>query len=155
MLTIEDIEDAIVSHALSLGVADTVTAYAPDQIPISGVHIWVEFTGIGPARRTSGLASTSSVLVYAVTVVAPLEADPGLASRQVLRAADQLMRAYISDFTLGGLVRAVDVRGSDPGGGGGDGLSARAGYPSVNGVLMRAVTINLPLIVNDLWDETP
>jgi len=58
--------------------------------------------------------------------------------------------AYCGDFTLGGLVRQVDIRGAH-----GAGLSARAGYLEQDSAVFRVFTISVPLIVNDLWKEAP
>jgi hypothetical protein len=66
----------------------------------------------------------------------------------MVRVIDALFTAYIGDFTLGGLVRNVDVRGAD-----GAPLDGQAGYLKQDEVLYRVFTITLPVVVNDAWDE--
>jgi hypothetical protein len=66
----------------------------------------------------------------------------------MLAAVDDLCGAYCGDFTLGGLVRNVDIFGAN-----GQSLDVRAGYLAQDGALQRVMTIWLPCIVNDLWEE--
>lgn len=155
-LDIRNIRDGLVSHAMALGQFDSVNAHAPDALPGTGVHAAVEFDRLVPAR-SSGLASTSAVLVFTVSVYASLNQEPADdVDTQVVDATDALLAAYVGDFTLGGLVRMVDVRGATQAGGStGAGLTARAGYARVAEVEVRVVTITVPLVVNDLYDEVP
>lgn len=149
--TLIAIQDALVSHAQALGVFDTVVDHAPATVPGAGIWcIWEVTTPF--ARASSGLASTSAVATWAATILAPLTTEPGGdIERDVLRATDALLRSLIGDFELGGLVRYVDVRGSE-----GTPLRAEAGYATVNGqTRVRVVVVTVPLIVNDLYDEVP
>ncbi|MEU3851722.1 hypothetical protein [Streptomyces sp. NPDC029554] len=109
--------------------------------------MWVE--QIGPARGGSGLSSTSSRLVLYVRLYASLmQQEPDAIDPALMDALDWLMAAYSGDFTLNGLVRQVDLLGTY-----GDPLSARAGYLAEGSAEYRVMTITLPLIVNDLWDQ--
>jgi hypothetical protein len=148
-LDIRTILDAVESHALASGYFAQVNGHEPKSPPTSGITaaVWVE--QIGPARGGSGLNSTSSrlalyVRLYSSLVQQPVDAiDPDL-----MTALDALMAAYSGDFTLGGLVRDVDLLGQF-----GEPLSARAGYLSEGGSEYRVLTITLPLIVSDLWEQ--
>jgi hypothetical protein len=71
--------------------------------------------------------------------------DPGVAA-----AVDALMAAYSGDFEFGSNVRNVDLLGSA-----GVPLAAEAGYLNVSGTMYRVMTITLPLIINDLWSQSP
>jgi hypothetical protein len=85
------------------------------------------------------------VRIYSNINAAPDEAiDP-----EMLNAVDQLFAAYSADFTLGDLVRHVDLLGAY-----GVPLEAVAGYLLVEGGEYRVMTIVLPLIVNDLWEQS-
>jgi hypothetical protein len=70
--------------------------------------------------------------------------DPNL-----VKALDALMNAYSGDFTLDGLIRNVDLLGQT-----GTPLQAEAGYINIDGKMMRVVTITLPMIINDAWEQT-
>lgn len=148
-LDIRTILDAVESHALASGYFAQVNGHEPKSPPTSGITaaVWVE--QIGPARGASGLDSTTVrlalfVRLYSSLVQQPVDAiDPDL-----MTALDALMAAYSGDFTLGGLVRDVDLLGAH-----GDPLSARAGYLAEGGAEYRVMTITLPLIVSDLWAQ--
>jgi hypothetical protein len=127
---IDGILDALVSHAAATGYLDQVNQHEP-------------------TNQSSGLDSTSVLMVfnlrlYTSTLQEPQDAiDP-----EMVRVIDALFTAYIGDFTLGGLVRGVDVRGIE-----GPPLDGQAGYLKQDEVLYRVFTITLPVVVNDAWDE--
>lgn len=150
-LDLETLTDKLTSQALASGMFEQVNGHEPENPPSSGgltCGVWFE-TAV-PAR-TSGLATTSvrvemSVRIYTNAVSEPMDAiDPA-----VTNAVDVLCAAYVAGFTLGGLVRQIDIFGAY-----GAPLGARAGYLPLNGVTYRVVTITVPLIVDDLWEQTP
>lgn len=147
-LDIRGVLDAIESHALASGYFTAVNGAEPKSPPdTSGITcaVWVE--QIGPARGGSGLTSTSIRLCFYVRLYTGMLTDPPEAiDPNLMTALDALMAAYSGDFTLGDLVREVDLLGQY-----GDPLSARAGYLVEGGTEFRVMTIVLPLVVNDLW----
>lgn len=148
-LDIRTILAAVEAHAAESGYFQTVNGHEPLSPPTSGVTcaVWVE--QIGPARGASGLDSTTSRLALYVRLYTPLTQLPTDAiDPDLMTALDALMAAYSGDFTLGGIVREVDLLGAY-----GDPLSARAGYLRESGAEYRVMTITLPLIVNDLWEQ--
>jgi hypothetical protein len=146
-LDVNGITSAVISHALASGWFEQVNGHEPANAPGYGLTAAVWIDRLTPAL--SGLASTTGRLVFNVRLFTPMTQTPADAIDPNLTAAcDALFRAYVGDFTLGGLVREVDVRGAQ-----GIGLEARAGYIEQDGALLRVITITLPVIVNDLWDE--
>ncbi|MES9522465.1 hypothetical protein [Streptomyces capoamus] len=148
-LDITTILDAVVTHALTSGYFSQVNGHEPKSAPGTGLSaaVWVE--QIGPARGGSGLAATSTRLALNVRLYTPMVQEPEDAiDPNLMTALDALMAAYSGDFTLDGLVREVDLLGTY-----GDPLSARAGYLTTSGAEYRVMTITLPLIVNDLWEQ--
>jgi hypothetical protein len=146
-LDVRTILDAVESHALQSGYFQTVNGHEPKSAPQNGLTaaVWVEM--IGPARGASGLDATSTRLALFVRLYTPMVQQPEDAIDPALMdALDALMTAYSGDFTLDGLVRNVDLLGTY-----GDPLGARAGYLTTSGSEYRVMTINLPLVVNDLW----
>lgn len=142
--------DAAITHLQSLGLFEQVNGHAADVSPGYGLVATVEFVDMVPVR-SSGLAATSVRILLAVTIMTGVEQEPADAiDPEVLTAAGRVFEAYIGDFELGGLVRAVDVRG-----GYGEPLRARGGYGTVQGIKTRAVIIDLPLVVNDPFPEAP
>ncbi|MFD8866012.1 hypothetical protein ACFV1F_16830 [Streptomyces sp. NPDC059590] len=147
-LNILGILDAVVSHAMASGWFEQVNQHEPKNAPGLGLTaaVWVDRVD---TVRSSGLDSTSVRLLLNVRLYTSAEQEPADAiDPNLMTALDALMRAYVGDFTLGGLVREVDVRGTH-----GIGLEARAGYLQQDAALLRVMTIALPVIVNDLWDE--
>lgn len=148
-LDISGILDAAISHASASGYLDQVNGHEAIHPSVSGGitgAVWVDRI---TAIRSSGLDSTTGLVVlnirlYTSAQSLPLDAiDPA-----VVAAVDALCTAYVGDFTLGGLIRNVDIRGAN-----GQPLDVRAGYLPQDGALQRVMTIWLPCIVNDLWEE--
>lgn len=149
-LAVDDILSALESHALSLGYFDRVNAYEPKGRPGRGLTcaIWTDL--VEPAVGASGLASTSSRITFSVRLYTNMLMEPQDAiDPELMKALDALMRAYTGDFTLGGLIRNIELLG----GPGAPGMEAQAGYISMDNVMYRVLTIRLPIIVNDLWDQ--
>jgi hypothetical protein len=144
---------AVASHAAGLGYFDHVTMHEPKNPPGKGLSaaVWVQH--IGPAR-SSGLKSTSALVVMNVRIQTNMLAEPqDEIDPNVMEAVDALIGAYTGDFTLGGLVRAVDLMGMT-----GQFLRADAGYLSIGGPqggLYRVMVVQVPLIVNDAWEQAP
>lgn len=149
-LDIQGYLDVIVSHAMATGQFEIVNQYESKQAPGNGLtaSVWVD--RITPVK-TSGLANTSirldlMVRLYSSTLIQPYDdIDPNLT-----KALDVLLRAYASDLTLGGQVRKIDLFGAY-----GAPLDTRAGYLNIDGKEFRVFSINLPLVVDDLWPQAP
>jgi hypothetical protein len=148
-LDITTILNTIQDHALASGYFDTVNGHEPKSAPGNGLSAAVWVQQIGPARGGSGLAATSVRLALNVRLYTPMVQQPEDAiDPDLMTALDALMASYSADFTLGGLAREVDLEGIY-----GDPLSAVAGYLTTGGIEYRVMTITLPLIVNDLWEQ--
>lgn len=142
--------DKVQSHAMALGLFERVNTHEPKNAPGNGltVAIWVQ--SIAPARG-SGLASTSAHVVYSVRIFSNMLQEPQDAiDPNIIEAVDKLMDAYSGDFELGGNVRQVDLLGAS-----GAPMSAQAGYVNQDNKLFRTMTVSLPLIVNDVWEQVP
>jgi hypothetical protein len=142
---------AVESHAAATGRFERVNTHEPKNRPsASGLTCAIWLQRAQPIRG-SGLASTSLRLAFTVRLYTNMLSEPQDAiDPAMIAAADLLCAAYVGDFTLGGLVRSVDVRGIE-----GEPLTWTAGYMSQDGTLVRVVDINLPLLVNDVWSEAP
>lgn len=143
--------DAIVSHAMALGVFETVNAHEVVSPPGHGLHAEVWANSIAPVAIASGLQVTSALVVWNVRLRGNADAQPrDMIDPHMMAAADVLMNAYSGDFTLGGLVRNVDLLGQT-----GASLSARAGYLTQGGQTYRIYDITLPVVINDVWEQVP
>lgn len=147
-LNIEDVLDKLVSHAMAQAVFDSVNAHEPKSAPGHGLTaaLWVEQLGPVP---TSGLASTSALLTYMLRIYTNMLAEPQDAiDPNMIAATDIMIAAYSADLDLGGDARMVDLLGAYS-----PGLSARAGYIPQDGKLFRCMTITVPIVINDVWDQ--
>ncbi len=139
------------SHALASGRFGSVNGHEPRSAPGSGLTAAVWAQSIEPVPAGSGLAQTSIRLALNVRIYTPMTAQPPDAiDPAVVAATDALMAAYSGDFTLGATVRNVDLLGQH-----GAPLRADAGYLNQDGTLLRVMTITLPLICNDVWEQAP
>ncbi len=137
------------SIALKTGKFRTVNTHEPKAAPGSGLRcaIWVQ--SIEPIAAASGLASTSGYLVLFARIYGNMlqkpedEIDPRMTS-----AAAALVGGFSGDFTLGGTVRNIDLLGEY-----GQRLAAQAGYVTIGGSMYRQMTVTVPAIVNDMWDQ--
>lgn len=145
---ITGILDKIVSHAMASGLFERVNQHEPKSAPGNGLHCAVWAQRIKPAR-TSGVASLSAHVIFSIQIYLNMLAEPQDAiDPRIMAAVDALMTAYAGDFTLGGTSRCVDLSGME-----GVPMSAEAGYLRQDNKHYRIMTIILPLIVNDAWDE--
>lgn len=144
---------ALIDDLGQLGVFDQINKHEPKSAPGRGVttSFWInEFAPVA----SSGLAATSMRLTYNQRIYMPMLDDPQDAiDDAILDATITVMAAYSDQFTLRDpnglqLIRQVDLLGSS-----GDGLSAKAGYINQDSRVYRAMVINLPLIINDVFDQ--
>lgn len=150
-LDVTGILAAVQSHALASGLFERVNGHEPKNAPGNGLTAAVWVQRVRPAQGASGLASTSGVLEVQLRIYSNMLAEPqdGI-DPKVTEVTDALLTAYSGDFDLGGRVRDVDLLGEF-----GDGLSAEAGYVEQDHKMFRVVTITIPLVINDLWGQTP
>lgn len=140
--------DAVVSHTLSTGLFERCNKAEPKSAPGNGLSAAVWGGRFGPVR-TSGLASTSARLVLVQRLYSSMTQQPvDMIDPNLTAAVDALMSAYSGDFTLGGLIRNVDLLGQH-----GLALEAVDGYLPQDGKLFRVYTITIPLIINDAWTQ--
>jgi len=152
-IRVEDVLDAVVSHAMSLGVFDAVNTAEPKRAPGNNLQASIWFEAIRPAR-SSGLKATSMVLEFNIRLYSSLfKDDPDLIDPEVIKAVDLLFTEFNGNYTLlydgEDMVRQVDVFGSE-----GTPLTARSGYVQFEeNREYRVVDITLPLIIDDVWQQ--
>lgn len=141
--------DAVVSHAQSLGVFDQINAFEPKSAPGNGLTCAVWQQSLGPARGRSSLTHTSVRMVMQVRIFTSMLTEPqDYIEPTMVSACDKLMNAYSGDFQLDGLISHIDLLGAY-----GTPMESLAGYVKVDTKMMRVITITLPLIINDAWEQ--
>ncbi|WP_327132012.1 hypothetical protein OG311_13560 [Streptomyces sp. NBC_01343] len=149
-LSVTGIFDAMVSHVAASGRFDRVEEQEPKNAPGTGVSAALWMQSVEPIR-SSGLAATSGRVEVSIRIYIPTTADSDdRVDRALLEATDTLLTAYSGDFTLGDLVRSVDLLGAY-----GVPLSAQGGYLKQDQTLYRVMVLTVPLIVNDIWAQSP
>lgn len=150
-MDIKGMLDTITSHAMTLGLFERVNTHEPKNAPGNGLSCAIWMDRIGPLR-TSGLPATTGLITFAVRIYTSMLAEPQDAiDPNITEAVDLLIEAYSGDFDLGDAqVRNIDLLGAY-----GAGLSAKAGYINVDNKLYRVMTIELPVVVNDIWAQSP
>lgn len=140
---------ALTSHAKELGVFERVNGHEARNTPGHGLSCDLMLGPLRPVPQQSGLATASAQLIFQARVYNPALKGPldGL-DQAVLRATGLLMGEYSGAFTLGGVVESVDVLGRH-----GTPLSAVPGWLDVAAVKYRVMTITVPLVINDVWNE--
>lgn len=141
------LSDALISHAESLAVFSEINPHAPIRPPQTkktGVSLSIELGPWVPVP-SSGLAMTSGRITFVHQLWSSLMQRPlsGI-DVQVFGALAALVASYSADFTLGGLVREVDLFA----------MSAEPGYvPDFEGEPFRVIRLDVPLIVNDMYEQ--
>jgi hypothetical protein len=147
---VQDLFDKIQSFALSSARFDAVNTHEPKNSPGNGVSMSLWVQDIRPVR-TSGLNSTSALLVLMGRIYTSMTAEPyDLIDPNVLSATVYFIGALSGEFELGGEdgVRMIDLLGAN-----GEQLAGRAGYVEIDRKMYRVMTITIPIIINDMWSQ--
>jgi hypothetical protein len=145
------VRDAAISHASASGYFDQVAGHEPKNAPGNGLSASFYLQNVRPVAARSGLSVTSVRVELEVRLLTPMLAEPqDDIDPNLLVAADALMRAWSGDFELSGAVAQVDLLGAH-----GTPLQGEAGYFNQDGKLFRGFVITLPVVVNDLWSQSP
>lgn len=138
------------SHAAGLGVFSVVGRHEPENDPGNGIACAIVIGPITPLR-TSGLSVTSFRVEFAARVYVPAQTRPlDEIDPMAAGAACDLMASFSADFTLGGVVREIDLLGSD-----GQPMQAQPGWLEQSGKKFRTVDVTIPMIVNDQFPQEP
>jgi len=135
----------IQSMAQELGIFQAVDTHEPENAPGNRLYCSINLGSARPVT-SSGLNSVSgqvtlTVRVWSSAIQKPLDnIDP-----ELLAAACSLMGAFAGGFTLNESVRNIDLFG----------MSAQPAWVDFEGKPFRVIEIALPLVINDLWTETP
>ena len=150
-LNVIELRNVLLSHALASGLFDRVEGHEPKAAPGNGVHgaLWV--SEMGPAVSRSGLVATAIRLEYSFRIGLSMLAEPqDETDPAVLVATASLVLAYSGDFQLGGYADQIDLLGAY-----GAPLAAKAGYLNQDSVLYRVMVITIPIIIDDVFAQTP
>lgn len=147
---IQDMIDRLVSHAMASGYFDRVNTHEPKNRPNRGMTCAIWIDRIDPVPSASGLNSTTSRYTFFMRLYTNMIQEPqDMIDPNLIEATDYMFRALSSDFSLGGTVKQIDLLGATPG----HNLSAQSGYINIDNTVMRVITMYVPVVVNNAWDQ--
>jgi len=150
-LNVIAIRDTLLSHALSTGLFNNVSGHEPKAAPVDGLDGALWINTITPARNNSGLRASTLRIEYSFRISTNMIGEPqDDIDPRVMTAAAMLMMLYSGDFELGSNVEMIDLLGAY-----GEPLQARAGYMEMDHRLYRVMVVTIPLIVSDVFTQTP
>ncbi len=139
--------DAVASAAAQCGWCQSSETFEPKSAPMSDFHFAVTMMNATPHH--SGLISTTFRIELACRIYVSMLREPQASiDPDITAAAWDLMSMYSSGFTLGGLVRQVDLLGES-----GEPLDLKFGYIGIDKRLYRIAEITLPVIANDVFTQ--
>jgi len=146
-LNLDPVQNALVSHAAASGHFARVNEHEPKNAPGGGITAALWAQEITPYR--SGLAATTVRVEWRLRLYTNMLMDPpDRIDPALLKATTAMMARYSAGFTLGGLVRMVDLLGAS-----GRPLSARAAYLSIDKAMYRVMDITLPVVLDDAFTQ--
>jgi hypothetical protein len=147
---VNEIFDIIVGYALASGRFDHVNQHEPKNAPGHGLTCSVWIQAIKPIR-TSGVAATSGVILFTARIYMNFRSQPfDYIDPNVTAATTDLMGTFSSDFQFKN-AQVADVRNVDLLGSQGVALNATAGYVEIDRTVFRVMTIQIPVILNDIF----
>jgi len=138
---------AVADAASECGWCKSAETFEPKSAPQSDFHFAVCMMNATPTH--SGLNSTTFRIELACRIYVSMLREPQASiDPEITAAAWDLMSMYSAGFTLGGLVRQVDLLGES-----GEPLDLKFGYINIDKKLYRIAEITLPVIVNDVFTQ--
>lgn len=142
---------AQLDHAKAIGVFEVARLGEFKTAPPAGLTFSLWTQNLGAAPDGSGLASTTAILHTTARVMIPMTTKPeDTAEVKIVSAADAYMARLSGDFTLGGLVRNVDLLAQM-----GEPMRWAFGYILIDQKMMRIADLEIYVVLNDLWEQAP
>jgi hypothetical protein len=145
-----DVTVQLESLAKTLGVFDRVNLHEPVSAPSTGITCAIWNQAGNPVPRRTGGNSTTFRFLYLIRLFHVLRIEnPDVVDERMIDATSQIMTALSGDFDLGQAEWEIDLLGAY-----GEPLSYQAGFIEYeDGPNFRAITITVPLIVNDVFSQ--
>lgn len=141
--------NALTTHVRRIGGLERVLLHEPKSAVTSGLSAAIWFQQIDPVPGDSGLATTSLRVEFVLRYYDNMLREPAdLIDPEITRLVNLAFNAFHGDFTLGGLIKQVDVLGAY-----GLPLRSLSGYINQSGKLQRAVSVYIPVIISDAYDQ--
>jgi hypothetical protein len=145
---VNEIFDKIISYAMTTGRFDFVNQHEPTNAPHRGLQFSIWIQRIRPIDQSS-IKTTSGLVLFSGRIYKNFKSHPhDLIDPDITSAIADMMNVLSGDFDFGGTanVRALDLMGMT-----GERLEAIAGYLELDRQMFRVMTLNIPVIVNDMF----
>jgi hypothetical protein len=140
----------VVSYAMQTGRFDNVNQHEPKNAPGNGLTCSIWMQRITPIAA-GGLDVTSGVVLLQARIYTSFVQQPfDMIDPSVMAATTDFIGAMSGDFEFGG---EADVRNVDLLGAYGPSLSGEAGYIEIDRRVLRVMTIAVPIVINDMWEQ--
>lgn len=142
----------ISSGAKQLGIFQQVLTHDPKSAPQHDMTLAIRVESIKPSTKFSGLNGTAGIVTFGHRIYVNFLSKPeDQIDGKLLNAVSVLINEYSNEFSFGGTVIAVDLLGADS-----PGLSSNLAYiPDFDHKAFRIATLTVPVIIDNLWTQTP
>jgi len=143
--------NAMASAGQVTGLFSGVLMHEPKSAPTGAAPTLALWAGPLTTIQSSGLNSASLRLQINARIYQNGFAEPAdNIDPEVVNAASEYLRSLAGQFTLGGLIRCIDFFGMD-----GEPVKADSGYLEMDKRIYRCMELEIPLLINDVWELTP
>lgn len=153
-LDIAALINAARDHALATGLFALINGHDPDTPIPDGLDAAVTLRSIRPSKRVSGLSATGAAVTLTMNIYSKALDDQATPTQldQIDPAVGDATSAMIGllsgDYTLGGMVFAVDLLGMN-----GLPLGAENRSIKIAATIYRFVSITIPLLIDNVWTQ--
>jgi hypothetical protein len=141
--------NAIASKAQQIGAFERVQLHEPKTSVPSGLSAALWFQSAISIPQLSSLAKTSVRVEIVFRLFQNMLMEPAdMIDPEMTRVINLMFNALNGEFTLGGLITQVDVLGTY-----GAPLRSEAGYINQSGHLMRAISIYIPCVIANAFNQ--
>lgn len=145
----QELFDNLVSFCLKTGHFDAVNTVEPPSPPGNSITAAIWVNAIKPTPQ-SGLNTVSVTVEFNIRVYPPNVMPSDQIDPNVMIITSDLYAELIANFDVGGIARNIDIFGAE-----GSSMSANAAYLALpGGPVYRVMTILLPIVINDVWEES-
>jgi hypothetical protein len=141
--------NGLASYGGRIGAFERIPLHEPKTDVSSGLSAAVWFQSIDPIPQLSSLSKTSLRIEFVFRLYDNMLREPAdEIDPEMTRVVNLLFNAFHGGFTLGGLIMQIDVLGTY-----GQPLRSVAGYIQQSGKLMRAISVYVPCIVVNAFNQ--
>lgn len=141
--------NALASYLGRIGAFERIKLAEPKSQLTEGLSAAIWHQSIDPIPELSSLAATAIRIEFVIRLYQNMLAEPAdLIDPEMTRVVNLIFNAFHGGFTLGGLIMQIDVLPTY-----GQPLRSQAGYINLSGKLARAISIYVPCIIPNAFNQ--